>query len=101
MSEILAPLGGIDDLHAALNSGADAVYLGMSDFSAHEKALKIFSVEDLKTACDECHRRGVKVYAALNTLIYDSEIERFTECVKSAAACGVDGLIIQDLAPPT
>lgn len=96
MSEILAPLGGIDDLHAALNSGADAVYLGMSDFSARKNA-ENFSVEDLKTACDECHRRGVKVYAALNTLIYDSEIERFTECVKSAAACGVDGLIIQDL----
>ena len=96
MSEILAPLGGIDDLHAALNTGADAVYLGMSEFSARKNA-ENFSVEDLKKACDECHRRNVKVYAALNTLIYDSETERFTECVKSAAQCGVDGLIIQDL----
>lgn len=96
MSEILAPLGGIDDLQAALNSGADAVYLGMSDFSARKNA-ENFSVEDLEAACRECHRRGVKVYAALNTLIYDSEIEKFAECVKSAAKCGVDGLIIQDL----
>ena len=96
MSEILAPLGGIDDLHAALNTGADAVYLGMSEFSARKNA-ENFSVENLKKACDECHRRNVKVYAALNTLIYDSETERFTECVKSAAQCGVDGLIIQDL----
>lgn len=58
---------------------------------------KIFSVEELKTACTECHKRRVKVYAALNTLVYDSEAEKFAECVKSAAECGVDGLIIQDL----
>lgn len=96
MSEILAPLGGIGDLYAALNTGADAVYLGMSEFSARKNA-ENFSVEDLRTVCAECHRRSVKVYAALNTLIYDSELDRFTECVKSAAECGVDGLIIQDL----
>lgn len=96
MSEILAPLGGIDDLYAALNSGADAVYLGMSDFSARKNA-ENFSIEELETVCRECHRRGVKVYAALNTLVYDSEVERFAGCVKSAAKCGVDGVIIQDL----
>ena len=96
MSEILAPLGGLSDLPAALNTGADAVYLGLSEFSARKNA-ENFSVEDLKTACTECHKRGVKVYAALNTLVYDSEAEKFAECVKSAAECGVDGLIIQDL----
>ena len=96
MSEILAPLGGISDLPAALNTGADAVYLGLSEFSARKNA-ENFSVEELKTACTECHKRGVKVYAALNTLVYDSEAEKFAECVKSAAECGVDGIIIQDL----
>lgn len=96
MSEILAPLGGLSDLPAALNTGADAVYLGLSEFSARKNA-ENFSVEELKTACTECHKRGVKVYAALNTLVYDSEAEKFAECVKSAAECGVDGLIIQDL----
>lgn len=96
MSEILAPLGGLSDLPAALNTGADAVYLGLSDFSARKNA-ENFSVEDLKTACTECHLRGVKVYAALNTLVYDSETENFAQCVKSAAECGVDGLIIQDI----
>ncbi len=96
MSEILAPLGGIGDLYAALNSGADAVYLGMSEFSARKNA-ENFSVDELKTVCTECHRRKVKVYAALNTLIYDSETQAFAECVKSAAQCGVDGVIIQDI----
>lgn len=66
------------------------------EFSARKNA-ENFSVEELKTACTECHKRGVKVYAALNTLVYDSEAEKFAECVKSAAECGVDGLIIQDL----
>ncbi len=96
MSEILAPLGGINGLTAALNSGADAVYLGLKEFSARKNA-ENFSVEELKTVCVECHRRGVKVYAALNTLIYDSETERFAKCVRIAAECGADGLIIQDL----
>lgn len=95
MSEILAPLGGIADLTAALNSGAGAVYLGLKEFSARKNA-ENFSVEELKTVCRECHRRGVKVYAALNTLIYDSETAQFAQCVKAAAECGADGLIIQD-----
>ena len=96
MSEILSPLGGIADLPAALNTGAGAVYLGLSDFSARKNA-ENFSAAELETVCRECHRRGVKVYAALNTLIYDSELEKFAECVKTAAQCGVDGLIIQDI----
>ncbi len=96
MSEILSPLGGIADLPAALNTGAGAVYLGLSDFSARKNA-ENFSAAELETVCRECHKRGVKVYAALNTLIYDSETEKFTECVKTAAQCGVDGLIIQDI----
>lgn len=96
MSEILSPLGGISDLQAALNSGADAVYLGLKDFSARKNA-ENFTAEELETVCAECHRRSVKVYAALNTLVYDSEAERFAECVKTAAQCGVDGLIIQDI----
>ncbi len=96
MSEILAPCGSIESLAAALNTGADAVYIGMKEFSARKNA-ENFSVDELKTACDECHRRGVKLYAALNTLLYDSEVEQFAECVKTAAKCGVDGIIVQDL----
>ncbi len=96
MSEILAPCGSIESLAAALNTGADAVYIGMKEFSARKNA-ENFSVDELKKACDECHRRGVKLYSALNTLVYDSEAERFAECVKTAAECGVDGIIVQDL----
>ena len=95
MSEILSPCGSMESLAAALNTGAGAVYVGMKQFSARKNA-ENFSVEELKTACDECHRRGVKLYVTLNTVIYDSETEEYISCVKAAAQCGVDGLIIQD-----
>lgn len=96
MSEILAPCGGFESLYAALNSGADAVYAGMKRFSARKNA-ENFSDEELWRAVQECHSRGVRFYVALNTLVYDRELEELAECVKTAAQCGVDGLIIQDL----
>lgn len=96
MMEILAPCGGYESLSAALNTGADAVYVGMKLFSARKNA-ENFSDEELKSACSECHKRGVKLYVALNTLMYDSEISEVSACIRIAAECGVDGLIIQDV----
>lgn len=96
MNEILAPCGSIDSLYAALNAGADAIYIGMKKFSARKNA-ENFSDLELKQAVIECHKRAVKVYAAMNTLVYDSEFSEFAECVKTAAECGVDALIVQDL----
>ena len=96
MSEVLAPCGGFEDLVAALNSGADAVYVGLKDFSARKNAGN-FSDEELRKAVAECHKRGVKLYVTLNTLVYDRELAHLAECVKTAARCGVDGIIIQDL----
>ena len=96
MNEILAPCGGVESLAAALNAGADAVYVGMKKFSARKNA-ENFSDEELSWAIHECHKRGVKLYVTLNTLIYDDEIEEFSECVETAAESGADGLIIQDL----
>lgn len=96
MNEILAPCGGAESLFAALNSGADAVYVGMKSFSARQNA-ENFSDEELKNAVSECHKRGVMLYVTLNTLVYDSELDDLAKCIRTAAECGVDGLIIQDL----
>lgn len=96
MNEILAPCGSSESLRAALNAGADAVYVGMKRFSARKNA-ENFSAEELKTAVRECHRRGVKLYVTLNTLVYDSELAELAECIVTAAECDADGLIIQDL----
>lgn len=96
MKEILAPCGGYESLKAALNAGANAVYVGMKCFSARKNA-ENFSDEELKAAVGECHKRGVKLYVTLNTLVYDSELEEFAQCIRTAAECNVDGLILQDL----
>lgn len=96
MNEILAPCGSYETLMAALNAGADAIYIGMKKFSARKNA-ENFSDSELAQAVAECHKRGVKVYAALNTLVYDSEFGDFAECIATAAECGVDAVIIQDL----
>ena len=96
MREVLAPCGSAEGLEAALNSGADAVYLGLKQFSARKNAGN-FSDEELADAAVECHKRGVKLYVALNTLIYDIELAKFADRVAAAAKAGADGLIIQDL----
>lgn len=95
--EILAPAGNMDNLIAAVYSGADAVYLGVQSFNARASAAN-FSFEELKEAVCFCHARNVKVNVTLNTILYDSELESFKETVKQVALCGADAVIVQDLA---
>ena len=93
--EILAPAGGFESVIAAVHSGADAVYVGAKAFSARASAHN-FDDEELRECVRYCHRRGVKVHLALNTLIFDDEITQAIELVKTAAAADIDALIIQD-----
>ena len=95
MIEVLAPCGGEDSLPAALNSGADAVYLGVSAFSARRNA-KNFTEEALRGAVRECRISGVKVYVTLNTLVFDDELGKLAETAEMIESCGADGVIVQD-----
>ena len=94
--EILAPAGSTESLIAAVRSGADAVYLGLNNFSARHSA-ENFTAAELSQAVDFCSKRGVKTYLTLNTLIADAELDEALGCVESAASAGVDGIIVQDL----
>ena len=94
--EILSPAGGVESIYAAVRSGADAVYLGAKDFSARASAHN-FEIEELREAVKYCHRYGVLVYLALNTLIFDDEIDSALELVKEAAKCDIDAIITQDI----
>ena len=94
--ELLCPAGKWDALVAAVQNGADAVYLGEKSFSARKNASN-FSWDEIKEAVKYCHLRDVKVHLALNTLISDSELRGFEESVINAADAGVDALIIQDI----
>ena len=96
MIEILAPCGGEDSLPAALNTGADAVYLGVTAFSARRNA-KNFTFEQLAKAVRECHISGVKVYVTVNTLIFDDELRELAHTAGRIAEAGADGVIVQDV----
>ncbi len=94
--EILAPAGEMKSLMAAVNNGADAVYLGGSRHSARKSAAN-FDDSKLKEAVDYAHLRGVLVYVALNTLIQEDELEQVYRFVRYCDSIGVDALIVQDL----
>ena len=96
MIEILAPCGGEDCLPAALNTGADAVYLGVTAFSARKNA-KNFTFEQLDNALYQCRLSGVKVYVAMNTLIFDDELDEAVNTAKILYEKGIDALIVQDM----
>lgn len=94
--EILAPCGGFESLTAAVRCGADAVYLGTKELNARRGAHN-FDFDELKTAAEYCHKRGVKVYVTVNTLVFDGEMKAAYNTVKTALKCGADGFIVQDL----
>ncbi len=94
--ELLCPVGNFDCLKAAVQNGADAVYLGASNFSARASATN-FSFEELKQAIEYAHIRDVKVHLALNTLIKNSELDSALSLASYAYEIGVDAIIVQDL----
>ena len=96
MAEILSPAGGPEQAKAAVLCGADAVYLGLKQFSARNSAVN-FDERQLKEVVSFCHRRGVKVYAAVNTIMFDSELEQCRDVLQLLCEVGVDGVISQDL----
>ena len=96
MCEILAPAGNKECAISAINAGADAIYLGLKDFSARSSA-ENFDGDGLKEICNFAHAFGVKVYVALNTLVKDSEVDGFFDNCLLAHNSGADGLIISDI----
>ena len=96
MIELLAPAGSMEALYAAVQNGANAVYLGCGTFNARQSA-KNFTPQTLTEAIKYCHIRGVQVHLTLNTLISDREAEECGELIRHAAASGVDAFIVQDL----
>ena len=94
-TELLAPAGGREALVAAVQSGADAVYMGFGAFNARRSA-RNFSDEDFRAAVSYCHLRGVKVYLTLNTLVTDRELPALADAARVASACGVDAILVQD-----
>ncbi len=96
MIEILAPAGNMQNLIAGVQSGANAVYLGLQDFSARKNS-KNFSREELKYAVSYAKTFGVKTYLTVNTLYKDSELNAVLDAIVYAYNQGVDAFILQDV----
>ena len=94
--ELLAPARDKDVAFAAINAGADAVYMGFEKFGARASAGN--SLQDIGQVVSYAHLFGVKVYVTLNTILYDEETEQAREAVRDLYAAGVDAIIVQDMA---
>ncbi len=94
--ELLAPAGNFECLVAAVQSGADAVYLSGKSFGARSFADN-FDYDALELAVDYCHLRGVKVYVTVNTLVSDSETDEVCDYLRFLNKIGTDAIIVQDM----
>lgn len=94
--EIMSPAGYWPQVHAAIESGADAVYFGLKQFTARAKVG--FDLEELPQVMQTLHRRGVKGYLTFNTLVFDNELRQAAETLTKVHDAGVDALIVQDWA---
>ena len=96
LPEVLSPVGDMERLYAALDYGADAVYLGGTMFGMRAQSAK-FDAESLKTAADEVHSRGKRIYLTCNTLPRNNEIPELEGFIRNACDVGVDALITTDV----
>ena len=96
MPELLAPVGGPEQLLAAVRCGADAVYLGTKVFNARRNAHN-FGELDLPEVVSYCHEHGVKVHVTVNTLVTDPEWPQLLDTLHLIANSGADAVIVQDL----
>ena len=94
--EVKSPAGHWPQLHAAVEAGADAVYFGLTHFTARAKSG--FTLAELPEALRTLHTRGVKGYVTFNTLIFDDELHEAARALAAIAEAGADAILVQDWA---
>lgn len=95
-TELLAPAGDVEAAYSAFYFGADAVYLGMKQFSARSEAVN-FAPDELDAVTAYAHAIGKKVYVAVNTLVQEKETDELIGTLAACARCHADAIIVQDL----
>jgi putative protease len=96
LPELLAPAGDWDCARAAVENGADAIYFGLERFNARMRA-RNFTEADLPRLMEFLHRRGVRGYLTLNTLVFENELDDAEKYLRAMIAAGVDAVIVQDV----
>ena len=94
--ELLSPAGSMEALKAAVENGADAVYFGLQEHNARQRA-ENFTKDDLSDVIDYCHYKDVNAYMVFNTLIYNEEFDSAIKTFEHVVSKGIDGVIIQDV----
>ncbi len=97
-AELLAPAGCFPSLQAAIDAGADAIYYGLAQLNMRSRARRSFMREDQKEILTRAHAANVRGYLTLNTILYDHDLQAARKMLKDAAALGVDGVIVSDMA---
>ncbi|PIR47710.1 collagenase-like protease [Candidatus Uhrbacteria bacterium CG10_big_fil_rev_8_21_14_0_10_50_16] len=95
--ELLAPAGSYEALHAAINAGADAVYFGVDGFNMRANSSAHLGLADIQEISTLCHQYNVKCYLALNTLVYDQNLEEMKQVIDAVKLAQVDAVIAFDL----
>jgi U32 family peptidase len=97
-AELLAPIGDWETLASAIKAGADSVYFGIKFINMRSSSARNFSIEELPKLMQTLHKNKVKGYLALNTLIYDHELEKVKKIINEAKKAKVDAIIASDMA---
>lgn len=96
--KILAPAGNWESLRAAVEAGADSVYLGISDFNMRATASRNFQMEDLSEISQYCKENDVEVCVTVNTIMYNSDLEKMQSVMKAVKSSGCNAVIVADIA---
>ncbi len=96
--EIMAPVGSLPALTAAIKAGADSVYFGVHQLNMRARASHNFTLEELEEMAKTCKKAGVRSYVTLNTLLYDHDLHLMRKIIKAAKRAGIDAVIVQDFA---
>ncbi len=96
--EIMAPVGSYESLAAAVQGGAGSVYFGVEQLNMRARSSNNFTLDDLKNIADMARSQGVKTYLTLNTIIFDSELEKLHDIIDAARDAGISAIIASDIA---
>lgn len=94
--EVLAPAGSFESLTAAIQAGADAVYFGVEQLNMRARSADTFSIDDLSSIVRQCRDAKTKGYLALNTILYDHDMQLMRKIMDAAQGAGIHGIIVSD-----
>ena len=99
--EIMAPVGCYESLHAAINAGADAIYIGVEGLNMRARSSVNFTLDDLHNIASICQEHGVKSYLTVNTIIFDNDIATCHAIIDAVKQAGISAIIAADIAAIT